>query len=57
MKTDKLFNVTLSESRLGVVKAESIEDAVAYIKKEYPNETIQSIEETIRKLLWKEAKY
>lgn len=58
MQPDKLFHVTLVslvsegyESILGIVKAESLPEALQYIGREYPNYSVQSIEETSRILL------
>ena len=54
MKPDKLFNVSLKigyETKLGIVKAEDMPAALDYLHKEYPNWTVDSIEETIRTIL------
>ena len=54
MQSDKLFNVTLTlgQERInGIVKAENMPEALQYIGREYPNHSIESIEESFRQLL------
>lgn len=55
MQPDKLFYVTLtlgnSEYIDGIVKAESLAEALQYIGREYPNHSVKSIEESHRKLI------
>lgn len=54
MQADKLFFVTLTTptDRIdGVVKAENMPEALQYIGREYPNYSVQSIEQSFRKLL------
>ena len=54
MQSDKLFNVTLTlgHDRInGTVKAENMPEALQYIGREYPNYSVESIEESFRKML------
>lgn len=54
MQADTLFFVTLiaGDERLnGIVKAENMPEALQYIGREYPNYSVQSIEQSFRKLL------
>lgn len=54
MTQDKLFNVTLTlgDERInGILKAETIPEALQFIAREYPNHSVESIEESFRKLL------
>jgi hypothetical protein len=51
---NKLFNVTLTlgaERIMGVVKAENMPEALQYIAREYPNYSVEAIEESFRQLL------
>ena len=54
MEPDKLFNVIIVlgyERKLGIVKAEDIPEAMGYLKENYPNWVIESIDESIRTIL------
>ena len=54
MKADKLFNVSLKigyETKLGIVKAEDMPEALDYLATEYPNWTVDSIDESPRTIL------
>ena len=54
MKPDKLFNVKLMidfEIKLGIVKAEDMASALDYLRREYPNWHIDSIDESPRTIL------
>ena len=58
MKEDTLFNVVLKyldngyDKRIyGIVKAESISDALEYLKREYPTMDVDSIDKSGYKLI------
>ena len=54
MKADKLFNVIIVlgyERKLGIVKAEDMPEALGYLATEYPNWTVDSIDESPRTIL------
>lgn len=53
MQKDKLFNVTLDGTKtiLGVVKAETMQDAMDYCAREYQGYKVVSIDESPRILL------